>query len=149
MKTVLFLFFIGSCVSQQLYFEDGLGFGGRRNSTNRIRDDHLIQSFNTWPVGFVKDVNAFVGGAFDGTSLWLVPSYEDRVVRLNTTSGAMSGFMSWPSGFTRPTTNAFAGAVYDGTSIWLIPHNADRLIDVDLNGGMVGFNSWPSGFVVG
>ena len=34
-----------------------------------------------WPTGFTKGGNAFVGAAFDGANVWLVPSNADRIPR--------------------------------------------------------------------
>jgi len=58
----------------------------------------------------------------------------------------MTGYNSWPTGFTKGTS-AFCGGVFDGENIWMFPCNADRVIRINTaTGTMTGYNSWPAGF---
>ena len=108
-----------------------------------------MTGFNNWPSGFTKSADAFSGGVFDGTNIWLIPNNATHVVKFNTTTGDMTGYNGWPSGFTKGS-GSFAGGVYDGTNIWLVPLSANMLIKVNAaTGVMTGFNNWPSGFTKG
>ena len=45
-----------------------------------------------WPTGFTKGNHAFVGAAFDGANVWLVPSWADRILSVRTADGAMQAY---------------------------------------------------------
>ncbi len=93
----------------------------------------------------MKGGHAFAGGIFDGQYIWMVPSYADRVVRIDTKTGEMTGYNSWPAGF-KKGGYAFAGGIFDGQYIWMVPANADRVVRIDTKTGeMTGYNSWPEG----
>ena len=111
-----------------------------------------MTGYNSWPSGFTRNSgmnsNAFMGGVFDGSSIWLVPNDANQVIKLNPSTGAMTGYSSWPSGYSTLMGAAFSGGVFDGKSLWMIPLNANRVVKVDVStGAMTGYNSWPSGFV--
>jgi len=81
----------------------------------------------------------------------MIPYGADRVVKINTTTGAMTGYNSWPTGFTKGVT-AFAGGAFDGRYIWMAPHVANQIVRVDtVDGSMKAYNQWSdmSGFTKG
>ena len=108
-----------------------------------------MTGYNTWPMGFTKGNNAFSGGVYDGTSIWMMPMNADRVIKITPSDGSMTGYNTWPTGFTKGIVD-FCDGVYDGTSIWMIPANADRVIKINpSDGSMTGYNTWPTGFTKG
>eukprot|EP00759_Apiculatamorpha_spiralis_P023334 PhF_6_TR27151/c0_g1_i1/m.39659 len=61
----------------------------------------------------------------------------------------MTGFKSWPSGFTKGNM-AFSGGVSDGTWMWMAPYMANAVVKVHLqNGSMVKYDQWPRGYTKG
>lgn len=110
-----------------------------------------MTGYNGWP----KDLSGpygiygparFLGGVYDGNNIWMIPYNADRVVKLDKSTGEMTGYNSWPAGFTKGSF-AFAGGIYDGKNIWMIPCNADRVIKLDkTTGEMTGYEEWPDGF---
>ena len=108
-----------------------------------------MQGYNAWPPAFTKGSSAFIGGVYDGVSMWMIPCDADRVVRIFTSDGRMQGYNAWPPGFTKGSW-AFSGGVYDEVSVWMIPLNADRVVRIfTSDGAMQGYDAWPSGFTKG
>ena len=63
------------------------------------------------------------------------------VVKVNTSTGNMTLYNSWPTGLFRGTF-AFLGGVFDGSSVWMVPHNADAVVKVNTStGNMTMYNS--------
>ena len=54
--------------------------------------------YNGWPGGLSLGTYAFIGGAFDGSSVWLVPVNANAVVKVSTATGAMTMHNAWPAG---------------------------------------------------
>jgi hypothetical protein len=98
--------------------------------------------------GYVKGPKAFQGATFDGSSIWLIPCDADRIIRFNASDGSMTGYATWPAGFSGLVAGAYSGGVYDGQSqVWLVPHNADSLISINVKTGNIsGPFPWPSIF---
>ncbi|MGG4144945.1 Ig-like domain-containing protein [Paenibacillus algorifonticola] len=123
------------------------------------KDTGAMTGYNNWPSdvqlpsqgvstpnGFILN-NNFNGGIFDGQSMWMVPNGADRVVKIDTDTGAMTSYSDWPSGFTKDFTSSqgFNGGIFDGQNIWLVPNGADRVIKIDKDTGvMTGYDNWPS-----
>ena len=120
-----------------------------------------MTGYNGWPSGFTRGTWAFVGGVNSGDGyIWLVACDANMILRINTSSsngtiGTMTGYNSWPAGFTK-STSAFCGGILDSNGyMWIVPHDADRVIKVNTNsangtiGAMTGYNSWPVGFTKG
>eukprot|EP00759_Apiculatamorpha_spiralis_P017675 PhF_6_TR23802/c0_g1_i1/m.33323 len=109
-----------------------------------------MNSFGTWPSGFVAGTQMFAGGVFDGSAMWMIPYNADRIVTIQIAGGSMRGFNAWPSGYTK-VSGAFSGGSFDGRYLWTVPHNADMVLKVDTlsvpTTTMTGYNSWPQGFV--
>eukprot|EP00759_Apiculatamorpha_spiralis_P009079 PhF_6_TR15921/c3_g1_i1/m.24647 len=96
----------------------------------------VMTGYATWPSGFTKGPNAFNGGVYDGTYVWMIPNATaDRVIKVDGTSGSMVGFSQWPTGFTKDNSVSFSGGVFDGTSIWMIPFTATCVIRINIMTG--------------
>jgi hypothetical protein len=123
--------------------QDGIGYSGSIHGNEVVGT--VFTGYQAWPSGFTKGSSAFVGGVYDGTSIWMIPYNADRLIKVDPSTGEMTEYSNWPDGFTKGS-NAFAGGVYDGTHIWLIPYSADQVIKVDASTGeMTGYSSWPGG----
>ncbi|MEK4508269.1 cadherin-like beta sandwich domain-containing protein [Paenibacillus sp. FSL K6-2524] len=123
--------------------QDGIGYSGPIAANEVVGT--AFTGYQAWPSGFSKGSSAFVGGVYDGTSIWMIPYNANEILKVNPSTGEMTGYSNWPAGFTKGS-NAFAGGVYDGTNIWLIPYSADQIIKVNATTGvMTGYSSWPGG----
>eukprot|EP00759_Apiculatamorpha_spiralis_P020527 PhF_6_TR25832/c0_g1_i2/m.36488 len=116
------------------YSQDGYGASGTITYFRHTYENLTMVKYSNWPSGFTKTGSKFEGAVFDGTCIWMVPLTANRVVRLNTSTGEMTGFNNWPSGFVLPA-RVFSGGVYDGTSVWLIPHNDDHVMQIRISDG--------------
>ena len=76
-----------------------------------------------------KGGGAFMGGVFDGESIWLVPYNSDDLVKVNPSDGSMTSYAHGKG------TGAFRGGVFDGESIWLVPDYSDDLVKVNPSDG--------------
>jgi hypothetical protein len=84
--------------------------------------DGSMTCYNSWPAGFSKNGSpAFVGAAYDGEAIWMVPWFADQLVKISTSDGSMTAFNNWPDGFSKGS-NAFYGGVFDGESDWMMVH---------------------------
>ena len=96
----------------------------------------------TSPAGITAGTtNKFVGGVLYNGYLWMAPYNTNVIVRVNLTDGTMTGYNSWPTGFTNTITN-FAGAILDENSgsMWMIPYGTNMVVKVNLsNGGTTGY----------
>jgi streptogramin lyase len=72
-----------------------------------------------------KGTGAFIGGVFDGQSIWLVPYYSTDLVKVNPADGTMTSYAHGKG------TGAFTGGVFDGQSIWLVPFVSADLVKVN------------------
>ncbi len=93
--------------------------------------------------GMTRGVDKFEGATFDGTNIWLVPQYSNRVVKFNTTTYEMKGYPITGEniGNCDQDIYKFRKAAFDGTNVWLLPFKANRLVKVDPNsGGMTFFD---------
>ena len=88
---------------------------------------------------------AFEGGVFDGTYVWLSPRNSQYIVRVNVAGNvSMSAFGAWPTGTLSLGNFAFYGAVLGGGSMWLIPSNSQVVVSINVsNGNMTGYSAWP------
>eukprot|EP00759_Apiculatamorpha_spiralis_P028401 PhF_6_TR30864/c0_g1_i3/m.45417 len=133
-------------VENAIYNQDGLGYTGV-SSFRAITDPITMTAYTNWPAGFVQGSWAFIGGVYDGTYVWIIPCYADRVIRITPSTGAMTGYNNWPAAYT-PVGSAFWGGVYDGTYIWMVPNLAAHVVRIDTrDGSMTAYNSWPAGLV--
>jgi len=150
---------ISSRGANLVYNGDGLGHSAPV-APYPLLDDVKLTGYGTasdstqWPAGVtvgVGNISAFVGGVYDGNgNIWMIPLGAESVVKISTSSGAMTELNSWPTGFTK-TGEAFYGGVYDGNgNVWMIPWSADRVIKINTStGAMTGYNSWPTGYTKG
>jgi hypothetical protein len=106
-----------------------------------------------WPaeLALIDDAAGFAGGVYDGAGgLWMIPLMANSVVKVDTTSGEMTVYDSWPDGFALlgDIFAGFTGGVYDGAGgLWMIPFGADAVIKVNTTSGeMTMYDSWPDGF---
>ena len=131
-----------------LYCQDGLAFSGIVDG-HPIGDHVEMTVYDAWPSSISGIGNAaFVGGVFDGASIWLLPNSASMIVRVNISSGEMEGFGAWPSSVNNIGNGAFAGGAFDGESIWLTPWESKVVVRFSItNGTMTAFGEWPSGLV--
>ena len=91
----------------------------------------------------------FSSGVFDGQYIWMVPVTANMLVKVDKDTGNMTGYNTWPAGFTYASSD-FGGGVFDGQYIWLVPAIANTVVKVDKNtGNMTGYSAWPQGFIHG
>ncbi len=84
--------------------------------------ESINENSNMGNLGLANPVdNAFQGGGFDGKYVWLTPSKADRVVRIDPSSGTMTGFKPEFPDFPSYTGSLFSGAAFDGRNLWLCP----------------------------
>jgi hypothetical protein len=72
---------------------------------------------------------AYIGGVFDGQSLWLVPYKSAYLTKVNIQTGAMTNYAHGQG------SNAYVGGVFDGQSLWLVPCNSAYLTKVNIQTG--------------
>src|SRR4030067_495378 len=72
-----------------------------------------------------QGAGAFVGGCFDGESVWLVPYSSSNLVKVNPATGAMTAYAHGQG------AGAFAGGCFDGESVWLVPYSSSNLVKVN------------------
>ena len=72
-----------------------------------------------------QGATAFVGGVFDGESIWLIPRGSANLVKVNPATGAMTTYAHGQGSL------VFSGGVFDGGSVWLIPYNSANLVKVN------------------
>ena len=134
--------------NSQFIAQDGFGYSGAATSGSPLSDAIEMTGYDAFPAG-ITGTAKFSGGVYDGAgNIWLVPINADRVVRLNTATGAMTGYDNWPAGFDAAATMKFRGGVFDGQGgLWLIPNYAGQIIKLDTaTGVMTGYGDWPAGF---
>ena len=68
---------------------------------------------------------AYIGGVFDGQSIWLVPRNSTYLTKVNPVTGAMTHYAHGQG------NGAYIGGVFDGQSIWLVPYNSTNLTKVN------------------
>ncbi|WP_438348202.1 cadherin-like beta sandwich domain-containing protein [Paenibacillus sp. FA6] len=123
--------------------QDGIGNSGSIAANEVVGT--TFTGYQDWPSGFTKGSADFVGGVYDGKSIWMIPYNANEILKVNPETGEMTGYSHWPAGFTKGS-NAFAGGVYDGTNIWLVPYSANQIIKVNATTGvMTGYSNWPGG----
>lgn len=127
------------------FTSDGLGFSTLQGGCAKPAAP-TFSLLSNWPPGLTGVGQlAFTGGVFDGKAPWLVPYNADRVVRIDPSSGNMTGYSNWPGGFNK-SNQAFIGGVFAYSSIWLVPSNANQVIRMSLStGDMTVYHNWPAG----
>ena len=125
--------------------------------------DGSMKLYNAWPKGWeVKSwldapvAVKFLGAVLVGTSLWMSSGDGNMQVRLDTTTGVMTGCNNWPSGY---APGEQGGMVYDGQGfVWSGAFGSNMIIktSVDVHesnevfgapscGSMEGFSDFPKG----
>eukprot|EP00759_Apiculatamorpha_spiralis_P055044 PhF_6_TR7228/c0_g1_i1/m.10798 len=112
--------------------------------------DGTMTAYNAWPVGFGL-INAyvkgyFVGGIFDGMSVWLLASKANQFVRFYIDNVTMVGYDA--TKFAGAVLPPFNGGIFDGTSIWMIPYlNSGAVVRWNVTDATTTkYTQWPSGF---
>ena len=72
-----------------------------------------------------QGATAFVGGVFDGESIWLIPLASANLVKVNPATGVMTTYAHGQG------ATAFYGGIFDGESVWLVPNNSANLVKVN------------------
>lgn len=122
--------------------QDGMGYSGEISglplagnismNSYSFPDDIVVQGGN----------GAFASGVYDGSDIWLVPFNADKVVKINTATGARTSYGNWPLGFNKDGVD-FVGGVFDGENIWMIPYRTDALIKLNTSSGTMTSYSLP------
>ena len=69
--------------------------------------------------------SAYIGGVFDGQSIWFVPYNSANLTKVNPATGAMTHYAHDQG------SAAYEGGVFDGQNIWLVPYNSANLTKVN------------------
>ncbi|WP_010276616.1 S-layer homology domain-containing protein [Paenibacillus senegalensis] len=135
-----------------IYNQNGFSYSGLIPAQPLGTEIEMI-GYQDWPDGFTKDRYAFAGGVFDGQSIWMLPFDADRVVKVDSVTGQMTGYNDWPAGLDLGGSGAglfvgsFRGGAFDGENIWMVPYNASHVVKVNTaTGEMTGYNNWPAEF---
>ena len=128
--------------------QDGFGYSPADVIKAPLEYNISADGFSSFPAQISKGaLSKFSGGVFDGTYLWLIPCNARAVVRVNTSTGAMTGYGNWPEGFAHQGNYKFRSGVFDKNGgLWLIPFHADRVVHLDTaTGQMTSYSAWPQG----
>jgi sugar lactone lactonase YvrE len=95
----------------------------------------------SWSAGGLSSSATLTGIATNGTDLWLVDSYADKVYKYTGAASRLSGSQNAASSFklNRSDTNP-QDIVTDGTSLWVVDGSALKVFKYTLSGSLLG--SW-------
>ena len=97
----------------------------------------------SWSAGGLSSSAQLTGITTDGTDIWLVDSYADKVYKYTGAASRLSGSQNAASSFTCHTGNGNPqDIVTDGTSIWIVDGTRSRSSSTQLSGSWLG--SWSS-----
>ncbi|MEX2140635.1 MAG: sialate O-acetylesterase [Pirellulales bacterium] len=96
----------------------------------------------SWTAGSLHSRAQTQGIATNGTDVWIVDSYQDRVFRYTGAAGRLSGSQNAASSFALNTGNRNPkGITTDGAYLWVVNDNStDKVFKYTLAGSLVG--SW-------
>lgn len=99
---------------------------------------HIYQGTNLGDIPSYSKIHATLSEScvFDGRYIWTAPVITNRILRVDTQTGAMKGyeFNGTNMGNLGATDYKFNGIAFDGINIWLIPHKSDRLVRLSQSG---------------
>ena len=95
----------------------------------------------SWSAGGLSSSAQLTGITTDGTNIWLVDSYADKVYKYTGAATRLSGSQSAASSFSCHSGNGNPqDIVTDGTSIWIVDGTALKVFKYTLSGSWLG--SW-------
>ncbi len=124
------------------------------DATALVKFDTTSLSFTGYPLSAVTNRGTitsenykFSSAQFDGTDVWLIPDHVNRVVRVNVSTGAMTGYdltagtdIGDISTLISNKKGLFRVSTYDGRYIWMVPQAGNSLIRLDpTDASMKGF----------
>jgi hypothetical protein len=112
----------------------------------------------SWSVGGLNSSATLTGIATNGTDIWLVDSYTDKVYKYTGAASRLSGSQSAASSFSltshrNGSTNP-QDIVTDGTSFWVVDGSALKVFKYTLSGSLLGSwsidpaNTHPTGITI-
>jgi len=130
----------------QVISQSGISYTGSVTATP-LGDVIGMEANANFPISTTPGNFAFRGAITEGTNLWLLSNDADEIVKVDTTTGTMTGFALPGVGTSQ---NKFVGGVFDNNGfIWLIPFNANAVVRVTVATGAASlFNNWPAGVSV-
>jgi hypothetical protein len=124
------------------------------NKNVYVYDNHGVLQ-GSWSAGRLSSSATLTGIATNGTDIWLVDSYADKVYKYNGAAILRSGSQSAASSFklSRSDTNP-QDIVTDGTSFWVVDGTALKVFKYTLSGSLLGSwaidpaNTHPTGITI-
>ena len=155
-----------SDVPQTIMNSDGMGFSAPVLSNPFASDSIKFKGYGSvydetqWFDGYTQAANemSFSTAVYDGHGgVWFPPYLASAggkpvLLRLDTATGEMTNYNSWPSGVTFLTSGNgnFSTCLYNEGYVWLIPNGCNAVIRVDITTGeMTAYKNFPAGFVGG
>jgi hypothetical protein len=114
------------------------------NKTVYVYDNHGVLE-GSWSAGGLSSSATLTGIATNGTDIWLVDSYTDKVYKYTGAAGRLSGSQNAASSFSL-SVHGHSGngnpqdLVTDGTSFWVVDGTAHMVFKYTLSGSSLG--SW-------
>jgi hypothetical protein len=117
-------------------------------------DDGALQG--SWSAGTLSSRATVEGIATNGTDVWIVDDYANRVYRYANAAGRLSGSQNAASNFALNSSNRNPkGIVTDGTYIWVVNDTStDKVFKYTTSGALVGSwtidsaNKYPTGLTI-
>jgi DNA-binding beta-propeller fold protein YncE len=112
------------------------------NKNVYVYSNHGVQ-LGSWTAGSLRSSATLTGIATNGTDIWLVDSYSDKVYRYAGAASRLSGSQSAASSFGLSSRNGDTNPqdiVTDGTSFWVVDGSALKVFKYTLSGSSLG--SW-------
>jgi hypothetical protein len=124
------------------------------NKNVYVYDNHGVLQ-GSWSAGGLSSSAALTGIATNGTDIWLVDSYSDKVYKYAGAASRLSGSQSAASSFrlNRSDPNP-QDIVTDGTSFWVVDGTAIKVFKYTLSGSLLGSwaidpaNTHPTGITI-
>jgi len=110
-------------------------------SSDLVKVDPSDGSLTSYPCNY--PTNGFVGGVFDGESIWMVPHNSSAIIKIDPTNPTSGSHVSYPHN--EGINREFAGGCFDGESIWLAPYNSDNIIKINPVDGTLDYYPYVGG----
>ena len=131
---------------------------GRGRQQERLRLQHRRPLLGSWSAGGLSSSAQLTGIATNGTDIWLVDSYADKVYKYTGAASRLSGSQNAASSFSLASgsngdTNP-QDIVTDGTSFWVVDGTRLKVFKYTLSGSSLGSwaidpaNTHPTGITI-
>jgi len=124
------------------------------NKNVYVYDNHGVLQ-GSWSAGGLSSSATPTGIATDGTNIWLVDSYTDKVYKYTGAAGRLSGSQNAASSFRLSSSDSNPqDSVTDGTSFWVVDGSALKVFKYTLSGKSLGSwaidpaNTQPTGITI-